>query len=319
MSNVSNATGRILVVSATARFARSLCGTIGDLGHHAEAAAPPAALERLRRSPFDLILVDLAGPSDGVALLREACQADPHLLGILIAGNAHLPAALAALPHTAFDVLRRPVPPALLGAALARALEVRRLRVQVAELRATPALSPLGLALAGLLDEAQITERVLEAAAAQTDADEVTLLRVEAELSGFQVIGARGEGRARIVGERVPPGTGPVAFAAQALQPLILHGEVRDPRITPVRPRPEIRSTLVVPLVAEGQPVGVLTANAIRHDPFTPADLKTLELLAAIAAPALRTAQLVAGLRRRVAELEARLSPGTKTLTDTQI
>jgi len=320
MPNASSAPGRILVVSADARLAKGLCGTIADLGHEAEAAAGPApALERLRATQFDLLLVDLAGPGlDGIQLLHEAHEADAHLLGILLGKKGQLPTAIAALQREAFDYVQKPIAAALLGAVLARALEMRRLRLEVAERRATPALSPLGLTLAGLLDEARITEQVLEAAAAQTDADEVTLLRVEQERSGFQIIGARGEGRAGIVGEHVPLGTGPVGYAAQAQQPLILHGEVRDPRITPMHPRPEIRSTIVVPLIAEGEPVGVLTANAIRHDPFTPADLKTLEMLAAIAAPALRTAGLVARLRRDVARLEARLAALTKPLTDTQ-
>lgn len=319
MSTAPDTPGRILVVTGDTEFAKSLCGTIGELGYGAEAAAPAETLDRLRAPQIDLLLVDLAGSEpDGLRLLHEARKAEPCLLGILLPRKEQLPAAIAALQREAFDYIQKPISPPLLGVVLARALEVRRLRLEVAQLRATPALSPLGLALGGLLDEARITEKVLEAAAAQTDADEVTLLRVEPERSGFQIIGARGEGRSGIIGAHVPLGSGPVGYAAQAQEPLILHGEVRDPRITPLHPRPEIRSTLVVPLLAEGEPVGVLTANAIRHDPFTAADLKTLEMLAAIAAPALRTAGLVATLRQNVARLEARLAALTKPLTDTQ-
>jgi len=301
----SAASGRLLVADADPGAARALAATARELGYEAETVdSSQAALARLRAAPFDLLLADQALPEGGgPLLLREARRVDPQLVGILLAEKERLPAALAAVPGEAFDWLQKPVPPAILAAALARAQAVRRLRQEVAALQPSSALVALSRRLSGLLDEEGITEAVLEAAAAQTDADEVTLLRVETEDSTLQVIGARGAGRAAIVGERVPSGTGPVGFVAQALEPLILHGQVQDPRIAPLRPRAEIRSTLVVPLIAEGKPVGVLTANAIRHRPFTPADLSGLETLAAIAAPALKTAQLVAALRREVARL----------------
>lgn len=318
MSQPPVASGRLLVVDADPRVAQALAATARELGYPAETAdAPQAALGRLRETAFDLILADLALPDvGGPLLLREARTIDPEIVGILLADKERIPAALAAVPGEAFDWLQKPVPPAILSAVLARAQTVRRLRLEIVTLRARTALVAFSRQVAGLLDEERITEAVLEAAAVQTDADEVTLLRVDDGQAGLQVIGARGEGRAAIVGERVPPGTGPIGYVTQALEPLILHGPVRDPRIAPLRPRAEIRSTLVIPLIAEGKPVGVLTANAIRHQSFTPADLTLLEILAAIAAPALKNARLVAALRREVARSVG--APPAAGLADTR-
>jgi DNA-binding response OmpR family regulator len=310
MPNPPEARGRLLIVDHDPQTAKALCGTARELGYAVDCEpAPAAALDRLKESPVDLLLVELTLPEmDGPQLIQKAQGIDPLLLGILLAEKERIPGALAALQRGAFDYLQKPVPAAVMQGVLDRALKVRRLQREVAELRVTAESAALSLALGGSLDEGRITEQVLEAAARQTNADEVTLLRVQDQRSGLQIIGARGEGRAAIVGEEVPITAGPVGFVAQSQEPLILHGPVSDPRIAPLHPRPDLRSTLVIPMVAGGDLVGVLTANAVRRQPFGDAELKALEILAAIAAPALRAAQLIAALRREVARLRTKLA-----------
>lgn len=299
--------GRLLLVEDDPRTAQGLRQTAQELGYLLECeSTPAAALDRLKETPADLLLVELTLPGmDGPQLIREARALDPLLVGILLVEKERLPGAIAALRRGVFDFLQKPVAPAILHAVLERALAVRRLQREVADLRVTAEAAALSLALGGSLDEGRITEQVLETAARQTSADEVTLLRVQEERTGLQIIGARGEGREAIVGEEVPLTAGPLGWVAQSQAPLVLHGAVQDPRLAPLHPRPELRSTLVIPMLAGGELVGVLTANAVRRQPFGSAELKALEILAAIAAPALRAAQLIAALRREVAELRA--------------
>lgn len=95
------------------------------------------ALEALRATPFDLLLTDLMMPQmDGIALLRAALALDPGLVAIMMTGYGTIATAVEAMQLGAFDYILKPFKLGAILPVLARALAVRNLRRQNAELQA---------------------------------------------------------------------------------------------------------------------------------------------------------------------------------------
>ncbi len=71
-----------------------------------------AAIELLRRTPYDLILLDLnLGPANGLQVLQKARQLDPEVVVIILTGHGSLESAVEALRLGAFDYLFKPTLP----------------------------------------------------------------------------------------------------------------------------------------------------------------------------------------------------------------
>jgi signal transduction histidine kinase len=83
----------------------------------------------LSGSRFDLLLADLALPGmDGIALLREARQIDPHLVGIIMTGEGTITTAVEAMRSGAYDYILKPFRIGAILPVLQRGTAVRRLR-----------------------------------------------------------------------------------------------------------------------------------------------------------------------------------------------
>jgi DNA-binding NtrC family response regulator len=85
----------------------------------------------------DVVLVDLRLPDASGLTLLEALRADDPELGvIMLTGHADVATAVQAMRQGALDFLEKPVDLEALGAAVARAAELVRLRREVSHLRA---------------------------------------------------------------------------------------------------------------------------------------------------------------------------------------
>lgn len=91
------------------------------------ATTPTAALEALRRKPFDAVVTDVVfdGAADGAKVLEAARELAPNAAVLLMTGYPVIEGAVAAIKNGAFDYLRKPVDPIVLGATLQRALRER--------------------------------------------------------------------------------------------------------------------------------------------------------------------------------------------------
>ena len=95
-----------------------------------------AAIELLKREPVDLLVSDIRMPNmSGVDVLREAKQADPDMIGIMITAFASTESAVEALRLGAHDYLSKPFDVSELRAKVRKALEHRRLKKENAALK----------------------------------------------------------------------------------------------------------------------------------------------------------------------------------------
>jgi signal transduction histidine kinase len=124
------ASGRLLIVDDEVAHTRALCDTLGIEGYATTGfESASAALQAMQGASFDLLLTDLMMPEmDGVALLREAQQLDPDMVGIVMTGHGTIDTAVKAMQAGACDYIVKPFRMNHLLPVITRALETRRLR-----------------------------------------------------------------------------------------------------------------------------------------------------------------------------------------------
>ncbi|OGG57191.1 MAG: hypothetical protein A3F84_02075 [Candidatus Handelsmanbacteria bacterium RIFCSPLOWO2_12_FULL_64_10] len=299
--------GRLLIVDDETELMTALCESLAKQGYKtAGFASGGEAIEALKGQDFDLVLTDLMMPEmDGIALLKAGLGIDPHLVGIVMTGQATVQTAVEAMKTGAFDYILKPFKLNALLPTLHRGMEVRRLRMENVQLQETVAIYDLTRAISFTLDLNVILNKVADAALQQCEADEVSIMLPTREGDELYVTVARGEGRGHILGERMPVARGVAGWVARHREALALHGEVKDPRFAPVRPRPDICSSISMPMMVGGKLVGVLNVNATRQRrPFTLGQMKALSILTGTAASALESAWLYTQVRESENRLE---------------
>ena len=129
--------GRLLIVDDEVELANALCETLAEQGYKTvETNHAAAALKELAQQDFDLMLSDLMMPGmDGIQLLRKALEIDPNLVGIIMTGQGTITSAVEAMKVGAFDYVLKPFNLQTMLPILARAMDVRRLRVENVRLR----------------------------------------------------------------------------------------------------------------------------------------------------------------------------------------
>ena len=127
---------RLLIVDDEAAQMTALCNTLEDQGYVTTGfTSAKEALAVLRGQEFDLVLTDLMMPEmDGIALLRAAQEMDANLVGIVMTGHGSIDTAVEAMKGGALDYIRKPFKLSVIVPVVARALGVRRLRMENAEL-----------------------------------------------------------------------------------------------------------------------------------------------------------------------------------------
>ncbi|NUQ11737.1 MAG: EAL domain-containing protein [Gemmatimonadaceae bacterium] len=287
---------RILIVDDDPRQARALSESLRAFGYETAAVdTGAAALDVMRQDPHDILLSDLVMPGmGGVELLLEATKIDPHLVGILMTGSGTIETAVTAMKAGALDYILKPVDLKTVLPVLSRAASVRRLRLENLQLRDTVAIHELSQAIAYTLDQKELLDRIVDAALAQFEGDEASIMLLSPDGAELVIASVRGDGRERLLGRRIPVGMGIAGWVARHGEPMQMHGETVDPRANPLYPRRDIRSALCLPMVTRGTLVGVLNVNCTRQRrSFPVGQINVVSIFTNAAAASLRTASLL--------------------------
>ena len=129
--------GRLLIVDDEVELMNALRDTLTAQGYEAVGVTcGKDALQALAEQPFDIVLSDLMMPGlDGIALLRQALAIDPNLVAIIMTGQGTIQTAVEAMKSGAFDYVLKPFKLQAMLPILARAMDVRRLRLENVRLR----------------------------------------------------------------------------------------------------------------------------------------------------------------------------------------
>ena len=120
----------ILIVDDESNVRRMLSRLLESEGHAiAQAANGREALEAIRASEPDVVLLDLVMPElDGIQTLTRLTDERPELPVIMMSGRASVTDAVNATKVGAFHFLEKPINPDTVLLTLRRALELRRAR-----------------------------------------------------------------------------------------------------------------------------------------------------------------------------------------------
>ena len=293
--------GKILVVDDEPELRRALVESVQRQGFEVVCCGSGSdALAELCERDFDVLLTDLMMPEmDGIALLKNALEIDPHLVGIIMTGQGTIQTAVDAMHIGAYDYVLKPFRMQTLMPVLTRAMNVRHLKLENVQLRETVAIHSLCQTIAFTLDAQTVLSKLADAALQQSDADEVSILLPTNDGTELYVAAVRGDKRERLLGERVPLQESISSWVARERKPLILNGAVRDERFVALWPRDEIRSAVSVPMEVANRLVGIINLNVTnRLRPFTLGQMKALSILASTAAAALESASLYAQVQQ---------------------
>lgn len=129
--------GRLLIVDDEVELMQALKERLAENGYETDGAANGAeGLQKLQAGSYDLLFTDLMMPGmDGIALLKQALEIDPQLVGIIMTGQGTIQTAVEAMKVGAFDYVLKPFKLHAMLPILQRAMEVRRLKVENVRLR----------------------------------------------------------------------------------------------------------------------------------------------------------------------------------------
>jgi len=129
--------GRILIVDDELVVRDSLSKWFSSEGYTAKpAGGAREALEIVQQAEYDLALLDIKMPGmDGMELQARLHEVEPDLTLIIMTGYASVDTAVQALKRGAYDYITKPVDPDELSHLVEKALEHKRTRREVAQLR----------------------------------------------------------------------------------------------------------------------------------------------------------------------------------------
>jgi len=160
-----------------------------------------------------------------------------------------------------------------------------------------------GKGFTSTLDLDQLVELTMDLALDVLPAEGGSVMLLDDSGKYLKIGAARGISK-EIKATAIAVGDGVAGWVAIHGQPLLLKGDVHDPRFKSLAPRPIINSAISVPLRLEGKTIGVLNVNNTAAAPtLTEDDLKVLSLFAERASMAIENAKLYRVAQERIAEL----------------
>jgi diguanylate cyclase (GGDEF)-like protein len=235
------------------RFARTVYSDyLRAAGWEVEVAdGAESALAVLAHRRFDVLLTDviLPGAKDGLELLDQAKQLDPHVGVIVITALDKVDPAVRAMRSGASDYLVKPVTPEALQLAVQRCLSTRALLAENQALRGHLKLFETGQRIVATLDRDRLVPMALAAIASECTASACVLLERAAGDGPFVPAGAHGLEYAEA--------TGLLAACGAALEDLDAYGPAMThvPLAAPLR---GARAVACLNVVDEGTLVGAV-------------------------------------------------------------
>ncbi len=288
-----------MIVDDEVELMTALCEMLSGQGYlTAGFRSGEEALVVLKDREFDLLLTDMMMPGmNGIELIRNAIEIDPNLIGIIMTGHGTVQSAVEAMKTGAFDYILKPFKLGELMPLLTRAMQVRNLRLENMQLKETVAIHELGKAISFSSDLSSILNKIADTALQQCSADEVSIMLPTRDGSELYVAVVRG-GHTENIGTHVSIEHGIAGWVARNRELVVLRGEVKDPRMAPIKPRTDIHTAVCMPMLSGGKLMGVLNVNVTKaHRAFTLGQVNALTILVSIIAPILENAWLYIKIR----------------------
>jgi PAS domain S-box-containing protein len=301
---------KLLIVDDETAQMTALCKTLQLEGYETVGfSSANQALETLRAQSFDLVLTDMMMPEmDGITLLRNAFEIDSNLVGIVMTGHGTIGTAVEALKAGALDYILKPFKLSAVLPVLARALNVRNLRMENIQLRGAVSIYELSMAIAFAFDRDTVLQKVMDAALQQDPTADVSIMLPSEDGLDLDVALARGRNAEYARTHRVPLDDDLrdwIRFSGALISNPVELLEIQSKFAKTLHSAP---GGVSVPMLTGGKLIGILNFDPGPHQQVTTGQLKALNIVAGTAASALEGTSLLEQVRaaeqryRRLAE-----------------
>ncbi|HEX4138123.1 MAG TPA: response regulator [Bryobacteraceae bacterium] len=297
----STSVASLLIVDDEAAQMTALCNTLGAEGYRTTGfTSATAALAALREQTFDVVLSDLSMPDmNGIALLRTAIEIDPDIAGIVMTGYGTIDTAVKAMKAGALDYILKPFKLTAILPVLARALAVRRIRMENIRLHEAVSVYKLSMAIAFDFDCDAVIRKVADAALGHRGVRGISILLPTENRAEVHVVWAGGEAASPAAGARIPVTPALSDWVERTCELLSRSDETGEVPAAPGSPFGETLRGLSIPMLAGGKLVGILNFSLdFSNRPISPGQVKVLNILACAAASAIERASLLDLLRQ---------------------
>jgi two-component system, NtrC family, sensor kinase len=293
----------ILIIDDSEQICHLLANyVLPDLGYRPLVAhTGRQGLQHLRSGLPDLILLDLQLPDiSGLDLLRLIAQEGYDVPVILMTAHGSENIAVEAFRLGARNYLIKPFSDTEARAVIDQALRERRLRRDRDRLTVSlqqrvqelTVLYRIGKSVTGLMDQAKLLERIVEAGVYITQAEEGFLLLRDAQHDELYLRAAKNLGEQRAQSLRMPIDDTLAGQVVRTGKPIRLD-QLSSGTALKVKTGFLVRSILQVPLTVGEQVIGVLAVdNRVAERTFSENDQYLLAALADYAAIAIENARL---------------------------
>ncbi|MDP7038595.1 MAG: response regulator [Myxococcota bacterium] len=295
MPSVSGDKTRVLIVDDEELIREYLADLLEFEGYYVEAVGSgEAALGRLQKEPFDIILSDLKMPGmGGVELLRRTYELRQDHKVVIMTGFGTVETATDAMKDGAFDYILKPFKAEELVRILERAIEQIRLERDNVALREMVGFYELSEALSSAMPLAEQLKHIAELVRENFHADGVGLFTRD-ESSPLEMIerAASGRNKLHLNFEKVMH-----SFEHDGL--VLAHADkvgqwVADSN----RAERRVESLIAVPLRQQGKTFGFLSAYSLKDSQrFTEGHRKGLTVFGSRAASAIETHRMYGTLK----------------------
>ncbi len=290
---------RLLIVDGDTAQMKTLCDSLKPHGYSSTSMTSAVeALAVLREQPFDLVLTDLDMPEmDGIAFLRTAREIDPDLIGMVMTGQDSENAA-KAMEAGALDYLVKPFELSAVLSVLARALSVRRLRLENIHLQQAVGIHELSMVIRLTLDFEAVLQKVAEAAMGHTRVREVSILVPIEDGKALRTAAVRGDNVAIKEGKRIPLTPSISRWVERSLKRVSRLNELAQAKAPLPLSISQMPHSTSIAMLSGGRFLGILNFTSTNPGhPVSPEQIKALNILAGAAASALESASLLEQLR----------------------
>ncbi|MCJ2164421.1 sigma-54 dependent transcriptional regulator [Pseudodesulfovibrio sp. S3] len=162
---------RILVVDDDRAFQGMLVEVLADKGYEVDTASTAEdGLKKAGASNFDLILHDIQLPGmSGLEALKHLTKVAPGVDVIVMTGYASKDSGVTAMQQGAYDYFEKPFSLREMEVVVRRALEKRRLQVELSELKRRGGTSPLNNIIGQSAPMMEVKERIARIAGLNAD------------------------------------------------------------------------------------------------------------------------------------------------------
>ena len=299
---------RILVVDDDPNQVEIIREALERLGHHIEEArGGRSAIEMIRASAFDLLVVDIVMPEVSGLDVVDHAQKQPNSPEIiLVTGYPSLDSARQAMERGVQDYLTKPLSLSELELKVQNALERRRLARENLMLREIASIHEATRALTLVHNMDDLLDLIMDKCFVLTKAESGSIMLVEEGRPGLVVSLVRGRTDDRVlkVGTRLTEGI--ACWVGANGEPVL----IRDREIIPdigFKSKPDwtLGSAISLPLKVEEKVRGVVNLNrSAGASRFDQVDLRVASVMALQAGTFIENALLQSRLRRNIEEME---------------